>query len=78
MWNGKEILDVGDFRYATAKPGDYVTQAVVDDAMDCVPPASMSVRCSQMGGTILHKTRREDRQVAEHICYFPKSCWRVA
>ena len=49
IWNGKEVTDEDDFSYATAKPGDYVTQAVVDDAMDCLPPVSMSVRCSQMG-----------------------------
>lgn len=35
--------------YTTAKPGDFVTQAVVDNAMDCLPPVCMSARCSQMG-----------------------------
>lgn len=48
-YNGKEVLDKDDFHYNTAKPGDYVTQEVVDDAMDCLPPVSMSARCSQMG-----------------------------
>lgn len=31
------------------KPGDYVTQDVVDNAMDCLPPACMTAGCSQMG-----------------------------
>lgn len=48
-WNGKDVLDTDEFDYSTAKPGDYVTQAVVDDAMDCLPPACMGGRCSQMG-----------------------------
>ena len=49
FWDGKEVLDEDSFDYLTAKPGDYVTQEVVDNAMDCMPPASMSARCSQMG-----------------------------
>lgn len=49
VWDGKEVIDEDDFDYATAKPGDFVTQAVVDNAMDCLPPVCMSARCSQMG-----------------------------
>ena len=49
IWDGKEVIDEDDFDYATAKPGDFVTQAVVDNAMDCLPPVCMSTRCSQMG-----------------------------
>ena len=55
IWNGKEVLDEDDFSYTTAEPGDYVTQAVVDDAMDCMPPACMSTRCSQMGEPYSHE-----------------------
>ena len=41
VWDGKEVIDEDDFDYATAKPGDFVTQAVVDNAMDCLPPVCM-------------------------------------
>lgn len=59
IWDGKEVLDTDTFNYDTATPGDYVTQAVVDDAMDCLPPASMTARCSQMGEP--HSTRLDDK-----------------
>jgi hypothetical protein len=49
IWNGKEVWNEDDFDYSTAKPGDYVTQDVVDNAMDCLPPACMTAGCSQMG-----------------------------
>lgn len=49
MYRGKEVFTQETFSYAAAKPGDYVVQAVVDDAMDCMPPACMSSRCAQMG-----------------------------
>ena len=38
-----------DFTYEAVKVGDYVEQAIVDAAMDCVPPACMRADCSQMG-----------------------------
>ena len=49
LWNGKPVWDEDDFNYSTVCVGDYVSQAVVDDAMDCLPPVSMSAKCSQMG-----------------------------
>ena len=39
-YNGKPIFTQENFNYSEAKIGDYVEQAVVDDAMDCLPPAS--------------------------------------
>lgn len=45
----KEIFILDDFDYAAAKPGDYVEEAVVDAAMNCLPPVCMSSSCSQMG-----------------------------
>ena len=55
LYHGKEVLTQQVFSYASAKPGDFVEQAVVDDAMDCMPPVSMSVRCSQMGEPYSHR-----------------------
>ena len=49
MFNGKNVLPPDDFAFSSAQTGDYVEQAMVDDAMDCLPPACMGPRCSQMG-----------------------------
>ena len=48
-YQGKEVFTSDDFDYAAAKPGDYVEEAVVDAAMNCLPPICMSSSCSQMG-----------------------------
>ena len=39
VYQGKEVLTQDTFSYETARPGDFVEQAVVDDAMNCMPPA---------------------------------------
>ena len=48
-YQGKEVFTSDDFDYAAAKPGDYVEEAVVDAAMNCLPPICMSSACAQMG-----------------------------
>lgn len=62
LYNGKEVLTQETFDYATAKIGDYVQQAVVDDAMNCVPPACMRSDCSQVGEPYSH---REDPETGK-------------
>lgn len=49
MFDGKKVYDRESFSYELAKIGDYVTEEVVDDAINCLPPASMTAHCSQMG-----------------------------
>lgn len=49
FYNGRPLYGESDFSYSSVKFGDYVTQDVVDDAMDCLPPACMRSDCSQMG-----------------------------
>ena len=49
MFNGKPVWKQDNFTYEAVKVGDYVEQAIVDAAMDCVPPACMRAACSQMG-----------------------------
>lgn len=49
MFNGKPVWKQDNFTYEAVKVGDYVEQAIVDAAMDCVPPACMRADCSQMG-----------------------------
>lgn len=55
MYEGKEVWTQENFSYQDVKIGDYVEQAVVDDAMDCLPPACMTSRCSQMGEPYSHR-----------------------
>ena len=55
VYQGKEVLTQDTFSYETARPGDFVEQAVVDDAMNCMPPACMTGRCSQMGTPHSHR-----------------------
>ncbi len=55
IYNGKEVLTQETFSYATVQIGDYVEQAVVDDAIDCMPTVSVSSRCSQMGEPQSHR-----------------------
>ncbi len=54
-YNGKEIWTQETFDYSKVQIGDYVDQAVVDNAMDCLPPACMSSRCSQLGEPYSHR-----------------------
>lgn len=69
IYNGKEVLTPETFRYSQAQVGDYVTQEVVDDAMDCLPPACMTSNCAQMGEPYSHRGRPADRQVEAHLCH---------
>ena len=49
LFNGKEVLTPDTFDYSSAKPGDYVAQQVVDNAINCLPPACMTRAYVQMG-----------------------------
>lgn len=55
FFDGKEVYTAENFDYAIVRPGDYVAHEVVDDAMDCMPPACMTGSCSQMGGPYSHR-----------------------
>lgn len=54
MFNGKPVWKQDDFTYEAVKVGDYVEQAIVDAAMDCVPPACMRADCSEMRGICMN------------------------
>lgn len=54
-FNGKKVFTQETFDYSVAKIGDYVEEAVVDDAMNVLPPACMKAECSQMGSPYGHK-----------------------
>lgn len=61
-YEGNEVWTQDTFEYSKAKVGDYVEQAVVDDAMDCLPPACMTSECAQMGEPYSH---REDPETGK-------------
>lgn len=48
-YNGKEVLTPETFSYSKAQVGDFVSQEVVDNVMDLLPPACMTSECAQMG-----------------------------
>lgn len=72
MFDGKKVYDRESFSYEQAKIGDYVTEEVVDDAIDCLPPASMTARCSQMGEPISDRFRGEIVQRGKPLVYVGK------
>ena len=86
MYNGKKVFDRESFSYELAKIGDYVTEEVVDDAINCLPPASMTTRCSQMGEPISDRfdpdnhcwrsTYETFTKVAEDIWMYCGDCFR--
>lgn len=53
--NGKPVWTEDNFDYSTVKVGDYVEQAVVDNAMNCLPPACMTSECAQLGEPYSHR-----------------------
>lgn len=55
LYNNREVFTPDNFGYDLVQVGDYVTQEVVDDAMDCLPPACMTSECSQMGEPYSHR-----------------------
>ena len=55
LYNGKKVFTSDSFDYSVACPGDYVTQEVVDDAVDCLPPACMTSSCVQLGEPYSHR-----------------------
>ena len=55
FYRGKAVLTRDTFDYSAANAGDYVEQDVVDDAMNCLPPACMGIACSQMGEPYSHR-----------------------
>ena len=86
LYNNREVFTPDTFSYDTAKPGDYVTQEVVDDAMDCLPPACMTSECSQLGEPYSHRedpdtgkwraTYATFRRVSDGIWEYRGHCFR--
>lgn len=48
-----------NFSYAKAMIGDLVSESVVDNAMNCLPPVCMRSDCAQMGEPV--STRKDGK-----------------
>lgn len=83
---GKPVLSAEQFSYDTVQVGDYVAQEVVDEAMNCLPPACMTSECAQLGEPY---SPREDpdtgrwravyatfRRVSESVWEYRGHCFR--
>lgn len=55
IYNNKEVWTEDNFNYNTVQVGDYVEQAIVDEAMDMLPPACMRSDCAQIGEPYSHR-----------------------
>lgn len=47
------------FVFEEAKIGDLFSETVVDDFMNCLPPASYSASCAQLGEPYSHRLDRD-------------------
>lgn len=75
-----EIFTSETFRYETAKPGDYVVEAVVDEAINCLPPAFLSSACAQMGCPYSHREDPKTPVGGRDLRYFqamPRCTWHL-
>ena len=54
IYNNKEVFTEETFSYEKAQIGDYVTQEVVSEAMDLLPPAHMTSFSAQIGEPYSH------------------------
>ena len=50
-----KVYSMDEWDYSKAQIGDLVCQEVVDEAMDCLPPACMRSDCSQLGEPWSHR-----------------------
>ena len=55
LFNGKTVWSRDNFDYTSVQVGDYVEQAIVDDAVNCLPPACLRDSCTQMGDPYSHR-----------------------
>ena len=71
-----KIISADDFLYETAKPGDLVDQEVVDNAINALPPATLTGTLVQMGEPFSHCIDHTGRWRATYAT-FQKVCQGV-
>lgn len=49
MFKGKLVFDEDSFDFSVVHVGDYVDDRVVENVVNCMPPAMMRDSCTQMG-----------------------------
>ena len=58
----KVVYTENTFDVENAKIGDLVTQGVVENFMNCMPPASMRYDCAQLGEPYIHERDPETKK----------------
>lgn len=72
LYERKEVWTEETFDYQKVQIGDYVDQAVVNNAMNCLPPAHMTSQCSQMGEPYSHREDPETGTLRATYATFKK------
>lgn len=54
MYQGKLVYDEDSFDFSVVHVGDYVDSRVVENVVNCMPPAMMRDSCTQMGEPYSH------------------------
>jgi hypothetical protein len=72
LYQGKKVWTEDAFDYQKVQIGDYVEQAIVDNAMNCLPPACMTSLCSQMGEPYSHREDPETGTLRATYATFKK------
>ena len=57
-WNGRKLISMEDWTgnfSDIASPGDLVDEEIVDEMINCIPPACMKSSCTQCGEPYSHK-----------------------
>lgn len=86
IYNGKDVLNMDYYSGCDAlEVGDYVASEIVDDLMNCLPPACMRSDCSQIGEPANHKEDSEGKvrptyatfkRITEGIWEYCGDCFR--
>lgn len=68
----RAVLDADTFDITKATPGDLVSQEVVDNYMNALPPASMSFTCAQVGEPYSHEKDPKNGRIRPTFMTFKK------
>ena len=67
-WNGRKLISMEDWTgnfSDIASPGDLVDEEIVDEMINCVPPACMKSSCTQCGEPYSHKEDENGKLIWE-------------
>lgn len=69
-YKGREVFTEDTFKYNEARVGDLVDADVVMEAMECLPPACMTLGCAQLGEPYSHREEPDTgKQRATYVTF---------